>query len=125
MVRLPFNARLYDIKNAFERDDIEPLREYILSVIPDPDIRNWVGDCMDSTTKGGHKLVIKGPNHRPSGGKAFDRVLAIGEAMNQLMNDPADQRSEQAKVEEVRARFSCSASTVRNHYRSWKKARGV
>ena len=127
MVRLPapFNARLHDIKEAFERNDIEPLREYILSVIPDPDIRNWLGDSMDSTTKGGHKLVIKGPPHRPHGGKALARTIAVAEAVNQLMNNPADQRSEQAKVDEIAARFSCSASKVRKDYSVWKKARGL
>jgi hypothetical protein len=127
MVRLPapFNARLHNIKEAVERDDLRPLREYILSVISEPDIRNWVADLMDPTTKGGYKLVIKGPPHRPHGGKALDRTIAIAEAVNQLMTDPADERSEQTKVEEVAARFSCSESKVRKDHSVWKKARGL
>ena len=125
MVRLPapFNARLYDIKEAFERDDLGPLIAYLRSGTVDPDIQEWLADRIDPAMTGGHKLVIKGPHHRPSGGKAFDRFLAIAEAMNQLMNNPADQRTEKAKVQEVAARFSCSDSKVRKDYSSWKKAR--
>jgi hypothetical protein len=132
MVRLPapFNARLYEINEAFVRFDPEPLVAYLRSLRSDTidldvltNVLNWMADRIDPAVTGGHKLVIKGPAHRPSGGKAFDRFLAIGEAMNQLMNDPADQRSEQAKVDEVATKFGCRDSKVRKDYRAWKKAR--
>jgi hypothetical protein len=125
MVRLPapFNARLHDIKEAFERGDLDPLAAYLRG-IPDPVVQ-WLADRVDPSLTDGHKLVAKGPSHRPRGGKALDRTIAIAEAVNQLMTDPADERSEQTKVEEVAARFSCSESKVRKDHSVWKKARGL
>jgi len=127
MARLPapFNARLYKIKEAFIRRDVGPLIEYLRSGTIDAGVQAWLANTIDPAVTRGHKLEIKGPPHRSPGGKAFDGFLAIGEAMNQIMNNPADQRLEKAKVAEVAAASSCCDSTVRKHYRSWKKARGV
>jgi hypothetical protein len=123
MVRLPvpFNARLYDIKEAFERGDLDPLVTYLRG-IADPEVQRWLADRIDATLTGGHKLVIKGPSHRPRGGKASDRKWAVAEALHQLMNNPADQRTEEVKVLQIAAEFRCSESKVRKDYQGWKKA---
>jgi hypothetical protein len=125
MVRLPapFNARLYNIQEAFERGDLDPLAAYLRG-IPDPVVQ-WLADRVDPSLTDGHKLVAKGPSHRPRGGKAFDRMMAVAEALHQLMNNPADQRTEEVKVLQVAAEFRCSESKVRKDYRNWKKAREV
>ena len=102
MVRLPapFNARLHDIKEAFERDDLAPLAAYLRDT-PDPEVQQWMADRVDPSLTDGHKLVAKGPSHRPRGGKAFDRMMAVAEALHRLMNNPADQRTEEVKVLQV------------------------
>ena len=73
----------------------------------------------------GHKLKIMGPPYRPPGGEALDNSLAIAEALEALVSDPADQRTKKAKVEEVAAKFSCSTSKVEKDYSPWKKAQGL
>jgi hypothetical protein len=123
MVRLSFNARLYDIKEAFERRDLGPLVAYLRNSAVDPDIQEWLADRIDSAMTGGHKLVIKGPKHQQRGGKSFDDFLAVAEAMNQIKNDPADQRTEEVKVQEVAAIFGCSDSKTRKAHRAWTKAK--
>jgi hypothetical protein len=119
---VPFNARLYEIKEAFIRYNKGPLIAYLRSGTIDVDVQAWLADTIDPAIAGGHKLEIKGPPHRPAGGKALDNGIAIGEAMHALMNDPADRRPERDKVKEVAAKFRCSDSKVRKNYRNCKKA---
>lgn len=120
---LTFNARLYAIEQAFERGDLGPLVAYLQSGTIDADVQRWLGDLIDPAMRSGIKLVIKRPRQRPSGGKTFDSKLAIAKTMDELKNNPADNRTEEAKAEQVRKEFGCSISHVRKSYRAWRKSR--
>jgi hypothetical protein len=120
-----FNAHLYDINQAFERGDLGPLTEYLRSGTVDPDVLRWLADRIDPAITGGHKLALMGPRHRPRGGKATDRKIAVAETLHQLMTDPADQRTIEAKVRQVAAEFRISDSKVTKDYKIWKIAHVV
>jgi len=91
---MTFNARLYEIEQAFERGNLEPLVAYLRSDTIDQDVLKWMADRIDPAVMDGHKLAIKGPNHRPRGGKALDRKIAVAETLHQLMTGPAHQGSQ-------------------------------
>lgn len=125
MAKLGFNARLFDIKQGIERGDVAPLLSYLRSGDSDPVVQGWLADAIDPMGPNGYRLIVKGPDHRPAGGKALDRSIEIAEALDALKSDRSDQRRESDQVEEIASRFKVSVSKVRKDYASWKKVGDV